>query len=110
MTGRDLVVREDAKTLVITLEVGFLSRPVDRLLASPSKSFAPGKRIELPDYTAEVESVTRDLPPRCVAFRFWRPLEDPSLRWLLWKGRRLHPFPLPSIGEAVTVEPVPLNP
>ncbi len=110
MTGRNHVVRKDAETLVITPEGGFLSRPVDRLLASPSKGFATGERIDLPDYTVEVESVTRDLRPLCVAFRFRRPLENPSLRWLYWKGRRLQPFPLPGIGEEVTVEPVPLNP
>lgn len=101
ITTSNSVFREDARTLVITPEGGYLAYSLDRLLASPTRSFAVGEWIERPDFVAEIRSVTPDRRPAEVAFRFRQPLESPSLRWLCWKDEKLVAFPLPSVGERV---------
>ena len=101
MTDTNRIYREDRYTLVITPGDGLLAHPVDRLFASEDRRFHSGDRIDRPDYQAEVLSVTRDGRPASVSFRFRHPLEDPSLRWLYWKDRRLQEFPLPKVGSSV---------
>jgi hypothetical protein len=100
MLSNNRISRTDDHTLVITPNGGFLYHSLDRLLASSDRAFRPGKRISRPDFVAEVIGITRDGRPASVSFRFRRPLEDPSLRWLCWQGRRLVPFRLPNVGEA----------
>lgn len=97
------VLREDDHTLLVTPEHGFLSSALDRLLASPTRRFAAGELVERPDYIAEIRAITADGRPARVAFRFRRPLCDPSLRFLQWKSRELVEFPLPPIGSSVVV-------
>jgi hypothetical protein len=104
MTTVNTVHREDERTLVITSRGGFLALYVDRLLASPERSFDVGERIERPDYLAEIRSITPDGRPSVVAFRFRTPLEHRGLRWLYWKDAELVEFPLPGVGEHVVVE------
>jgi len=103
MTDTNRISREDPCTLVVTPADGFFIRPIDSLLASESRVFSPGERIDRPDYEAEILGVTRDGRPASVAFRFRRPLEDPSLRWLYWNHRHLEEFPLPGVGRSVVV-------
>ncbi len=95
------VRRTDAQTLVVTAEGGFFSRTLDSLLVSPSQHFTIGQRFERPDFMAEIRALTSDGRPLEIAYRFNVPLEDPRLRWLYWKNRRLIEFPLPAIGETV---------
>lgn len=97
------VRREDGKTLVIGSPDGFLRHSVDRILASRTRTFHVGERIERPDFTAEVRSVMPDGRPREVAFLFKRNLEDPSYRFLQWVRLHPAPFPLPALGETVTL-------
>ncbi len=97
------VCRTDAQTLVVTAEGGFFSRTLDRLLVSPNQHFTIGQRFERPDFIAEIRALTSDGRPLEVSYRFNVHLEDPRLRWLYWKNRRLIEFPLPAIGETVTV-------
>jgi len=103
-----LVLREDARTLVISPEDGFLPDPWDRLLSSPTRRFSAGETIERPDFVADVRSVTADGRPLEVAFRFRRPLEDPQVRWLYWVDGRVREFPLPGQGRSVAVAASPL--
>jgi hypothetical protein len=99
-----LVYREDPQTLLVTSEGGFLADQLDRLLASPTRLFTEGEEIERPDYVAEIRGVTADGRPRQVAFRFQRVLEHPAYRWLHWEHGRVLEFPLPPVGESVSVE------
>lgn len=98
-----LVYREDPQTLLVTSEGGFLADQLDCLLASPTRSFIEGEQVERPDYVAEIRGVTADGRPLQVAFRFQRPLEDPAYRWLHWEDGAVLEFPLPQVGESVTV-------
>jgi hypothetical protein len=102
-----LVRREDARTLVISPEGGFLAHPSDRLLASPTHRFSAGETIERPDFAAEIRSVAADGRPVEVAFRFRQPLEDPQLRWLYWVDGRIREFPLPGVGGSISVNASP---
>ena len=104
MASDNTVLREDGHTLVVTPEDGFLASTIDRLLASPERSFAVGEVIERPDYLAEVRSISSDGRPSVVAFRFHKSLEDRGLRWLYWKDAELIEFPLPAVGQHVVVE------
>jgi hypothetical protein len=103
ITAENRVLRESTDTLLISPRDGFLSHSLDRLLASPDHAFVRGQRIERSDYTAEIRSLTEDRRPAEVAFRFRQPLESPQYRWLYWRDGRLREFPLPAIGEGLTV-------
>ena len=103
------IERLDEYTLLIEPELGFLAADLDRLERSLDPPFAVGDRIAMPDFTAEVRSVTEDGRPRSVTFRFGRPLDDPSYRWLQWGMRGAEGFDLPAVGAVVVVETVPLT-
>ena len=99
------VQRDDATTLVLTPVGGFLAAAFDGLLANPARPFDAGQRIVRAGFVAEIRSVTPDGRPAVVAFHFDRPLDDPSYRWLYWRDGRLMAFPLPAVGEGLTVAP-----
>jgi len=103
------VVRLDERTLLIEPERGFLADGSDRLERSLDPPFTVGDRIAMPDFTAEVRTVTDDGRPRSVVFRFNRPLEDPQYRWLKWGEQGAEAFELPAVDETVVVETVPLS-
>jgi hypothetical protein len=102
-TTRHTVRRTDDRTLEIRADGGFIAHTIDRLLADPGRRFLPGERIERPDFSAQIRSLTADGRPLEVAFRFHSALEDPGLRWLCWKDGHILEFPLPAVGETVTV-------
>jgi len=103
------VERLDEYTLLIEPDRGFLADGADRLERSLDPPFTAGERYEMPDFTAEVRTVTGDGRPRSVAFRFRQPLEDESYRWLQWGLNGAEPFELPAVGEEVVVRTVPLT-
>ena len=55
--------------------------------------------------TAIVRSLTDDGRPRQVRFRFDRPLESSSLRWVSFANDRFEPFAPPPVGESRRIEP-----
>ena len=97
------VHRIDARTLAITPEQGFLARDGERLFRSLDRPFEPGETIRTEDFEVTVTTVTEDGRPAAARFQFDLPLEDPTLRWLHWKQGELQAFPLPAVGETVTV-------
>ncbi len=101
-SGRTLL-REDDDTLVIDVEGGWLSDPMDRLERDPSVPFQPGERIQMPDFEVEVREVTADGRPEVVGFHFQRSLDDPLYRWLSWGSGGVEPFEVPDIGQTVTL-------
>ncbi|HCH66920.1 MAG: hypothetical protein CL927_02605 [Deltaproteobacteria bacterium] len=75
------VTREDAYTLVVEQEEGFLSRPIDRLFRDPSRvPFVANQRIKHFGMDVHVREITEDGRPAVVAFRFADPLEDQTHR------------------------------
>lgn len=94
-----LVERPDPQTLTLAAREGFLRGPLGRLFRSETRPFHPGDQVEVPGFSAQVLETTADGAPSRVEFRFDRPLEDPSLRFLIWSGDGYAPFVLPRVGE-----------
>jgi hypothetical protein len=68
------------------------------------KPIKKDQMIEYPSMTAEVLSLTEDLHPMEVAFRFSVPLESKQLKFLQWESGEYIPFELPKVGETVHLE------
>lgn len=96
------VHRPDEHSLHV--HAGYLSFIFDTLFRSPDHPFDMGERIELAGMTARIESVTVDGRPAEVSFAFDVPLEDPSLRWLCYRGGQFVPFEPPAVGQTVTLQ------
>ena len=103
VAGDNLVTRLDEDTLRIEPEDGFLAASFDRLARHPSNRFALNERIERPDYSVLVDSLTEDGRPAVVRIRFREPLESPSYRWIFFDDGRLVPWPPLAVGEQRTV-------
>ena len=97
------VERPDDRTLVLAAREGFLRGPLGRLFRSEARPFRQGDRVEMPGLVVRVLETTGDGAPSRAEFRFDRPLEAPSLRFLVWRGDGYAPFVLPRVGERVEV-------
>ena len=99
------VSRRDDRTLVLDLDDSFLTRPLCQVFRDPvANPMKAGDVVRLSGFEAGVEAVTKDGRPTRVAFRFDLPLEDPSLRWVVFKGESYAPFAVPKPGESVHVQ------
>jgi hypothetical protein len=94
------VERPDAHALVLRPAGGYLRHFEDTNVRSRMIPFAAGDRIELPGYAITVRAITADGRPAEVEHRFAVPLEDPSLRWLVWQRGAYRPFTPPTVGGA----------
>ena len=63
-----------------------------------------GDTVRLTGLMVEVTGVTNDGRPKEVLFRFDVPLEDPSLRWIVFKDLAYVPFTPPAIGETISID------
>ncbi len=99
------ILRRDDRTLVFNMDDTFLTRPWCQVFRDPAASpMKAGDTVRLSGFEANVEAVTQDGRPTQVAFRFDVPLEDPSLRWVVFKDRAYAPFEVPKIGEKTHVQ------
>ena len=108
MHNDNTVLREDDRTLVVTVHGGMFANAFDRLVRSMDVPFVPGERATTSDFVAEVREVTAAGRPAVIAFTFHAPLEDPSYRWSCWRAEGLVPFQLPAVGESVELPMMPL--
>jgi hypothetical protein len=97
------ITREDANTLVIEPEAGYLSVDSDCLERSASTPFTVGETFWMPDFDAEVRSMTNDGRARAVAFRFREPLDSVRYRLMMWGPRGSEPFEPPVVGDTVVL-------
>jgi hypothetical protein len=86
-----------------TLELSCAGTPLltsewERLFRGPGYPLPAGTVLPLDGLTVRVVQDVGGQPSR-VQFRFDVPLDDPSLRFLEWRGRRLVPAQLPPLGE-----------
>ncbi len=103
------VERASTHEVVIEADDGYLSGPLDQIYRATG-GFPEGYRLELSDVRITVVSVTADGRPRRVRFTFAAPLEDPSLRWVLYEdGGRYVPFAVPPAGDSAHVPAVELD-
>ncbi len=101
--GDQTVTRQDAHTLVIECQHGFIWQSVDRLERRVSVPFAVGETLWMPDFDAEVLTLTEDSRPKAVAFHFREPLDSPLYRLWSWGPVGAEPFELPATGESVVI-------
>lgn len=95
--------RSDAQTILVRAEGGFYQSGMDLLARSLDSPMPVGTRVEFSDVTIEVTRVNPALVPTEARFHFAVPLEDPSLRWVEWRGPAFVPFPLPAVGQSVHI-------
>ena len=99
------VHRPDGHTLVVRPQYGYYVWVLDGLFRSQEHPLLPGNRVELTGMTAEILDVSPNNTVTKVAFKFDRPLEDRSLRWLKWQDGDFTPFELPEIGQSLELNP-----
>lgn len=104
MTDMD-ILREDERTLVATAPAGFLATPPEQLVRDVRIPFELDETKDHAGMLVTVEEVLSDGRPRVVRFVFPTDLDDPSLRWVVWRDTKLHAWDVPRVGETVHVEP-----
>jgi hypothetical protein len=98
------VTRRDASTLDVDLERGLFRSAFARLYRDADHRFTPGQVIALTGVTITIVETAQDGTPTRIRYRFDRPLEDPTLRWVRWEEPAYVPFTLPTVGETVHLE------
>jgi hypothetical protein len=98
------VSRRDAATLVVRSDEGFYRTGTELLTRSLSAPMPVGSRVALSGVTIEVAKTGPTGVPTEAVFTFARPLEDPSLRWVEWRGATFVPFAFPAVGESRHIE------
>lgn len=78
---------------------------IDRLYCG-DRRWTVGQRFELGYVVVEITSITDDGRPAEAAYCFKRVLESPLFRWIQWEEGAYVSFPLPAVGETVTLPPV----
>ena len=103
------IARVDERTLKIGFEYRLYSTALDWMFRGPDRPLETGQVVELDGMSVEVTEVTAAGEPLEVLFRFDRPLEDSSLRWVRWDDGVFIPFSPPPPGVTVKL-PVPRGP
>lgn len=98
------LLREDADTLVLQQEGGFLGTPITHLLRDPALPFTVGDRIERPDFVAEVRATLPDGRPSVVAFHFREPLDGGAYRFVVTTDDGLVEWDVPAVGGRERLE------
>ena len=98
--GSVQVTRMDERTLKVRPAFGFCSTEGERMVRGLSRPFRVGDTVELSDLHVLVTAVNAQGRAVEAVFRFDRPLEDPSLLWLSWRGAGLVPYSPPAVGAA----------
>ena len=101
--GSVQVTRLDERTLKVRPAYGFCSTEGERMVRGLSRPFRVGDTVELSDLHVLVTAVNAQGRAVEAVFRFDRPLEDPSLLWLSWRGAGLVPYSPPAVGAGDTL-------
>jgi len=93
------VRRDDARTLALRPENGYLANFEDTNVRSRRVPFAANDRVDLDGLSITVRALTADARPREIAARFGAPLDSPTMRWLVFEDGAYRPFRPPAVGE-----------
>lgn len=97
-----VVRRLDAHTLVLQPVGGYFGDPFTANARGRAHPFVVGARVALAGWSVEIAGVAHDRPT-VVRVRFDVPLDDASLRWVVWQGDRFVPFAVPAVGRSVAI-------
>jgi hypothetical protein len=64
-----------------------------------------GETVSMPGCRVQIVAATPEGGPSDVTFTFDEPLDDASMRWMLWQGDGYVPFVVPPVGSAVDLAP-----
>ncbi len=84
----------------------YLGQQLSSFARGAGEPVAAGAVFTLPGLRVEVTEATAAGGPTDMTFTFDRPLDDPSLRFLVWRDGGYAPFLLPPVGQAVELAPV----
>ncbi len=99
------VARVDEDSLVITAPAGFLATPPEQLVRDVRIPFEAGVLTDHAGLGVTVQELMPDGRPRVVRFDLPVSLDDPGLRWVVWRETRLWDWEVPAVGETVHVAP-----
>jgi hypothetical protein len=99
------VQRINDRALVVRLNDGLLAGMWFQAFRDPSLApLEKGYTLKLDNCFIEVTGVTDTGLPSEIKYEFTVPLEDSSLRWVIWSEEGFIPFALPSPGKTVRIK------
>jgi hypothetical protein len=99
------VTRRDAQSLDVRLDRGLFTGVLGRFFRDAGDPLPPGHTIRLTGLVVTILESGRDGSPTRILYRFDRPLEDPTLRWLRWEDGVYVAFTPPAVGATVHLAP-----
>jgi hypothetical protein len=93
------VTRVGPSSLRVRFLGGFFPTAFSRFVRSQNDRFSPGQHFELPGLSIVVEALDAQGDPEQVLYEFPVPLEDPSLRWMIWQDGAYVPWTPPAVGH-----------
>ena len=97
------VTRLDDRTLALRPAHGYMRFFEDTNVRARSVPFVVGERVAVTGWSMTVRELTTDGRPAVVEAEFDVPLEDASLRWLVWLDGAYRSFVPPAVGASVTI-------
>jgi hypothetical protein len=97
------VTRVGPRSLRVRFLGGFFPTAFSRFVRSQNDRFSPGQYFELPGLSIVVEALDVQGDPEQVLYEFPVPLEDPSLRWMIWQDGAYVPWTPPAVGQTQTI-------
>ncbi len=76
----------------------------DILRAERAANSELGQKAHLTGMEVEVTELTDDGRPAVAVFRFDKPLEDESFRWLKWGYGQYEPYTPPAVGQTEIIK------
>jgi hypothetical protein len=95
--------RLDDRTLRVAPKGGFLSRVLNQIYRSRSHPMPRGSHVDLLGIDVAVSEVDQWGEPSEATFRFAYDLDDPRLKWVVWRDGAYHRFEPPKVGSSVIV-------
>lgn len=88
-------------------KMDYVAQHLSSFVRGTDEPVRTGDVFELPGLRVEVVAVTPDGGPTDLVFTFDRPLDDPSMRWFVWRpdAYGYKEIAAPAIGGAITLEP-----
>jgi hypothetical protein len=102
--GPTVVTRVDDNSISIRPAEGFMAFTLDRLFRGNNCQVQLGQQFHLTGMTVEITELTDDNRPAEAIFRFDKPLEDESFRWIKWCYGHYEPYTPPAVGQTETIK------
>jgi hypothetical protein len=99
------LTRLGERSLLVRAEAGVYGGPLGGLFRSRRDPMAAGQRFDLTGMEIEIVETNPHGDPVEVHYTFSVPLEDPSLRWMVWQDEEYESFAPPPIGMSIALPP-----